>query len=169
MDAASLYLVGRKLATLAERAMAAPEGVPDEPSVEHLVLRAVAERLVLRAVIERPGLTASDLVTQLSIAQSRISQVIAELERKGFVRRFPDADDRRKQRIEATVHYKETVEQRMTRSVEEAIEPLLTHATARERARVLAALELVHDLVLRAGEQDEDGPEAPEKKPPRRG
>ncbi|MDI3288433.1 MarR family transcriptional regulator [Polyangium sp. 15x6] len=168
MDAASLYLVGRRLAMLAERAMAAPEGVPDEPSVEHLVLRAVAERLVLRAVIERPGLTASDLVTQLSIAQSRISQVLAELERNGFVRRYPDADDRRKQRIEATVHYKEAVEQRMTRNVEEALEPLLTHATAREKARVLAALELIHDLVLRAGER-EDGSEAPEKKTPRRG
>jgi len=154
MDAASLYLVGRRLVLLSERAMAAPEGLPAQPTVERLVLRAVAERLVLRAVIESPGLTVSDLVTQLSIAQSRVSQVVAKLERKGFIRRYTDADDRRRQRIEATVDYKKTVERRMTRKVEDALEPLFAHATAREKARVLSALSLVHDLILRSGERD---------------
>ncbi|UQA60593.1 MarR family winged helix-turn-helix transcriptional regulator [Polyangium aurulentum] len=155
MDAASLYLVGRRLVMLTERAMSAPEGVPAQPTVERLVLRAVAERLVLGAVIERPGLTVSDLVAQLSIAQSRISQVVAELERKGFVRRYTDADDRRRQRIEATVHYKRAVEQRMTRNAEDALEPLFAHATAREKDRVLSALALLHDLILRSGERED--------------
>jgi len=154
MDAASLYLVGRKLAVLAEQTMAEPEGLPAQPTDERLVLRAVAERLVLRAVVERPGLTASDLVAQLSIAQSRISQVVAELERKGFICRYADVDDRRRQRIKATVQFRKEVEQRMTRGAEEALEPLFAHATAREKARVLAALSLVHDLILRAGERE---------------
>ncbi|HEY0138087.1 MAG TPA: hypothetical protein VGB85_28570 [Nannocystis sp.] len=34
MDAASLYLVGKKLAVLAEPAMASPEGLPAEPTME---------------------------------------------------------------------------------------------------------------------------------------
>jgi DNA-binding MarR family transcriptional regulator len=148
MDAASLYLVGRRLITLAERAVAAPEGLPATPT---------AELLVLRAVIERPGITVTDLVTELSIAQSRISQVVAALERDGFVRRYTDADDRRRQRIEPTEHFKKDVEQRMARKAEDALEPLLVHATARERARLLAALSLLHELIRRADARDAPG------------
>ncbi|HEY0134570.1 MAG TPA: helix-turn-helix domain-containing protein [Nannocystis sp.] len=158
MDAASLYLVGKKLAVLAEQAMATPEGLPAEPTTERLVLRALAERLVLRAVAERPGLTVGELARQLSIAQSRISQVVAVLEREGFVRRYTDAHDRRRQRIEATAQYKRMVEQRMMRQAEEALGPLLTHATAREKARVFAALDLIHELILRTeGREDVGG------------
>jgi DNA-binding MarR family transcriptional regulator len=144
MDAASLYLVGRRLIALAERAMAAPEGLPAQPT---------GELLVLRAVIEEPGLTVTDLVARLAIAQSRISQVVAALERVGYVRRSTDAKDRRRQRIEPTAHFKREVEQRMARAARDALEPLLIHATARERERVLGALELLHELVRRADDQ----------------
>jgi DNA-binding MarR family transcriptional regulator len=145
MDAASLYLVGRRLITLAERAMAAPEGLPAQPT---------ADLLVLRAVIERPGITVTDLVTQLSLAQSRISQAVAALERDGYVRRYTDTEDRRRQRIEPTEHFKKDVEQRMARKAEDALEPLLVHVTPRDRARVLSALALLHDLIRQTDERE---------------
>lgn len=158
MDVASLYLVGRKVAMLAERAMSDPEGLPAEPDVERLVLRAVAERLVLRAVAESPGLTVGELARKLSLAQSRISQVVAALEREGLVQRSIDAGDRRRQLIEPTGQFKRIVESRMVRGVEDALEPLLVHANARERTRVIAALELLHELVLRADESADTEP-----------
>ena len=145
MDAASLYLVGRRLITLAERAMAAPEGLPAQPT---------ADLLVLRAVIERPGITVTDLVTQLSLAQSRISQAVAALERDGYVRRYTDTEDRHRQRIEPTEHFKKDVEQRMARKAEDALEPLLVHVTPRDRARVLSALALLHDLIRQTDERE---------------
>ncbi|UQA60627.1 MarR family winged helix-turn-helix transcriptional regulator [Polyangium aurulentum] len=149
MDAASLYLVGRRLSALAERAMAAPEGLPAQPT---------AELLVLRAVIERPGTTVTDLVTQLSLAQSRISQAVAALERDGYVRRYTDAEDRRRQRIEPTEQFKKDIEQRMARKAEDALEPLLGHVTPRDRTRVLSALELLHDLIRQTDERETSEP-----------
>ena len=130
---------------LAEHAMAAPEGLPSRPTVE---------LLVLRTVVGHPGLTVSDLVAKLGIAQSRISQVVADLEAEGFLRRYTDPNDRRRQRIEGTARFKKDVKRRMMRNAEQALGPLFAHATARERERVLAALPLVHALILRAAERD---------------
>lgn len=152
MDAASLYLVGRRLSALAERAMAAPQGLPAQPT---------AELLVLRTVIERPGITVTDLVAQLSIAQSRISQVVTDLEREGYVRRFTDAEDRRRQRIEPSKNFQKEIAQRMARNAEDALAPLLAHASARDRTRVLAALALLHDLIRQADEREDCEPRDP--------
>ncbi len=149
MDAASLYLVGRRLSALAERAMAAPEGLPAQPT---------AELLVLRAVIARPGITVTELVAQLSLAQSRISQVVADLEREGYVRRFTDAEDRRRQRIEPSKKFQKDIDQRMARKAEDALAPLLAHATAREKSRVLSALALLHDLIRQTDEHETADP-----------
>ena len=131
---------------LAEHAMAAPEGLPSRPTVEILVLR---------SVFAHAGLTVSDLVAKLDIAQSRISQVVAGLEREGFLRRVTDPSDRRRQRIEATARFKKDVKRRMMRNAEQALGPLLDHATQRERERVLNVLPLIHQLILRAAAPDD--------------
>lgn len=147
MDAASLHFLGRKLVMLAERAMAAPEGMPPYPT---------AERLVLLAVLERPGVTVTDLVAQLAIAQSRISQVVATLEDDGLIQRYTDESDRRKQRIEPTNRVKVEVERRLAREVNDALEPLFVGVSAREKARILSALSRLHDLIREA--DDHEGP-----------
>lgn len=148
MDAASLHFLGRKLVMLAERAIAAPEGVPPYPT---------AEMLVLRAVLERPGVTVTDLVAQLAIAQSRISQVVATLERDGLVQRFTDAGDRRRQRIEPAKQLKAELERRLSREVTDALEPLFVGVSAREKARILSALARLHDLIREADEREGEG------------
>ena len=130
---------------LAEHAMAAPEGLPSRPTVEILVLR---------TVFRHTGLTVSDLVAKLDIAQSRISQVVAGLEREGLLRRNTDRSDRRRQRIVSTARFKKDVERRMMRNAEQALEPLLAQATPRERERVLKVLPLVHELILRAAARE---------------
>jgi DNA-binding MarR family transcriptional regulator len=145
MDAASLHFVGRKLVMLAERAMAAPEGMPAQPT---------AELLVLRAVLERPGRTVTDLAAQLAIAQSRISQVVATLESHGLIRRYTDASDRRRQRIKPTKRFEEDVRRRGAREASDALAPLFAGVNARERARILATLSRIHDLLRRADESD---------------
>jgi DNA-binding MarR family transcriptional regulator len=148
MDAASLHFLGRKLVMLAERAITAPEGMPPYPT---------AELLVLRAVVERPGITVTDLVAQLAIAQSRISQVVATLERDGLVERFTDEGDRRRQRIEPTTKVKAELERRRAREVTDALEPLFARVSAREKARILSALARLHDLIREADEGEESG------------
>jgi DNA-binding MarR family transcriptional regulator len=148
MDAASLHFLGRKLVMLAERAIAAPEGVHAYPT---------AEMLVLRAVLERPGVTVTDLVAQLAIAQSRISQVVATLERDGLVQRFTDAGDRRRQRIEPAKQLKAELERRLSREVTDALEPLFVGVSAREKARILSALARLHDLIREADEREGEG------------
>lgn len=148
MDAASLHFLGRKLVMLAERAIAAPEGVPPYPT---------AEMLVLRAVLEKPGVTVTDLVAQLAIAQSRISQVVATLERDGLVQRYTDEGDRRRQRIEPAKTLKAELERRLSREVTDALEPLFAGVSAREKARILSALARLHDLIREADEREGAG------------
>jgi DNA-binding MarR family transcriptional regulator len=133
---------------LAERAISAPEGMPPYPT---------AERLVLRAVVERPGITVTELVAQLAIAQSRISQVVATLEADGLVQRYTDDGDRRRQRIEPTKRVKAEVERRMARQVNDALEPLFAGVSAREKARILSALSRLHDLIRAADEREGAG------------
>lgn len=145
MDAASLNFIGRKLLLLSERAMVAPEGMIQLP---------VAEMLVLRAVVAEPGLTVTDLAAQLGIAQSRISQVAAALEQRGMLRRYPDANDRRRQRIEPSAWIEGEVERRKARTVDDVLEPLFVGVSAREKARLLAALERLHELIRRADERE---------------
>jgi len=145
MDAASLHFLGRKLVMLAERAITAPEGMPPFPT---------AEMLVLRAVVERPGITVTDLVEQLAIAQSRISQVVATLEGEGLVQRFTDAGDRRRQRIEPTKKVKAELEQRLSREVNDALDPLFVGVSAREKARILSALSRLHHLIREADRRE---------------
>lgn len=148
MDAASLHFIGKKLVMLAERAISAPEGMSPYPT---------AEMLVLRAVLERPGLTVTDLCAQLAIAQSRISQVVATLERDGLIQRFTDADDRRRQRIEPAKKLKKELEKRMAREVNDALETLFIGVPAREKARILGSLTRLHDLIRQADARDASG------------
>jgi DNA-binding MarR family transcriptional regulator len=145
MDAASLHFIGRKLIMLAERAMAAPEGMPVLPT---------AEMLVLRAVLERPGLTVTELAARLAIAQSRISQVVATLESQGLIGRYKDTSDGRRQRIKPTKEFEADVRRRMAREATDALAPLFVDVTAREKALLLDALSRIHDLLRRADEPD---------------
>jgi DNA-binding MarR family transcriptional regulator len=149
MDAASLNFIGRKLLLLSERAMAAPEGMNPLP---------VAEMLVLRAVVVEPGLTVTDLAAQLGIAQSRISQVVTTLEQGGMLRRYPDANDRRRQRIEPSAQMTAEVERRKGREVGDVLDPLFVGVSAREKERLLAALARLHDLIRHAEEREARGP-----------
>ena len=146
MNAESLHFVGRRLIGLAERAMAAPEGMPTQPT---------AELLVLRAVLERPGLTVTELAAQLAIAQSRISQVVAALESQGRIQRYPDVSDRRRQCIKPTKQFDAEVRRRMARKASDALAPLFVGVSAREQARILGALSRIHDLLRSV---DELGP-----------
>lgn len=147
MDAASLNFIARKLLLLSERAMAAPEEMNPFP---------VAEMLVLRAVLQQPGMTATDLVAQLGIAQSRISQVVAGLEARGMLRRYPDPSDRRRQRIEPSATLNAEIERRGARGIDDALDPLFVGVSAREKERLLAALERIHELLRRADEREEN-------------
>jgi DNA-binding MarR family transcriptional regulator len=145
MDAASLHFLGRKLVMLAERAITAPEGMPPYPT---------AEMLVLRAVVERPGVTVTDLVAQLAIAQSRISQVVSTLEGEGLLQRYTDVGDRRRQRIEPTRKLKAELDHRLSREVNDALDPLFVGVSAQEKARILTALSRLNDLIREADRRE---------------
>jgi DNA-binding MarR family transcriptional regulator len=99
----------------------------------------------------------TDLVAQLAIAQSRISQVVATLERDGLVQRYTDEGDRRRQRIEPAKQLKAELERRLSREVTDALEPLFVGVSAREKARILSALARLHDLIREADEREGAG------------
>lgn len=126
---------------LAERAMAAPEGMAS---------RSTTEMLVLRAVLERPGITVTELTAKLAIAQSRISQVVAALETEGLIQRYTDATDRRRQRIKPTKRFAEDIRERMARNARDALGPVIDGLPEREVGTILDVLVRLHELLQRA-------------------
>jgi DNA-binding MarR family transcriptional regulator len=75
-------------------------------------LRLIGE--VLDAKIENKRLISTQLATKLNVTRSAISQIVNRLEKKGVVKRVPDAIDRKIAYIEITeemlASYKEDVE-----------------------------------------------------------
>ena len=102
------------LSTAIERLAVAPTGY--SPTVLDLLVRlALAEGQALRGV---------DLVDQMYKSPGYISRVIDEAESQGLVKRQPDPDDRRAQRVEPTDKGKSVLEEflpRVTEVVDQAI------------------------------------------------
>lgn len=64
-------------------------------SDERVVQLTATEGLVMQHVDRSPGIRVSDIATRLGLRSPNASTAVRELERKGMIRREPDAADRR--------------------------------------------------------------------------
>ncbi|OJF14161.1 MarR family winged helix-turn-helix transcriptional regulator [Couchioplanes caeruleus] len=60
-----------------------------------------SDGFVFRALGDRP-MTVSDLAGRLEVTKQAAAQIVDDMQRRGYVRRTPDPDDRRAQRLELT-------------------------------------------------------------------
>jgi len=94
-----------------------------------------------------PG-TTRDLRARLGLDSGYLSRLLRRLESDGLVAVVPDADDRRRRRVDLTVAGRRAWEDLERRSVDRARD-LVAPLTARQRARLAAALAEA-DLLVRA-------------------
>jgi DNA-binding MarR family transcriptional regulator len=109
---------------------------------------------LLRILLERDGILMKDVVEELDIRPSSASELVAKLEKRGFIRTETDAQDKRAKRVyttEKTLQYADklkTTHSEMTAEVFAAL-------TDEEQAQLLALLRKVTDsLSTRESERE---------------
>ncbi len=94
------------------------------------------------------GLTIRDLSQAMGLAQSTVSGIVERLEKKGFVARKVDAQDRRYSHVVLTREVKAYIEENMSRMRLGPIMSALARAEPRDRQAILTGLQLLEALLL---------------------
>lgn len=127
MNAAELFLLGRKLMRLAEDALPQSE-------------TGTTVRLVLMDVAYNPGSSISEITERTGFLQSHVSGSIAKLRDLGVIATEVDPTDRRRTLVRITELAKERGRRAKTAPIAEVLAPALEDADVDE---VLDALELL--------------------------
>ena len=109
---------------------------------------------ILNALLDDPGEDQVTLARKVAFDAATFGSVIARLEGRGWVRREPDADDRRRKRLWVTPEGAE-VAQKMKRSVGRVQQRILQPLQGPEREQLIALLDRLvagHDSVAAGAE-----------------
>ncbi|NML45892.1 MarR family transcriptional regulator [Ramlibacter sp. G-1-2-2] len=109
---------------------------------------------ILNALLEDPGEDQVTLARKVAFDPATFGSVIGRLEARGWVRREPDAADRRRKLLWVTPLGAETA-QKMRRPVAKVQQRILDPLDAGEREQLMALLDR-----LVAGHQEEPAPDA---------
>lgn len=104
-----------------------------------------SEWRVLVNLAEAASLTASDLCARVPAHKTKVSRALAELERRGWIRRTPDPRDRRIAHASLTARGKRALDT-IRPEMEAATEALLAPLTPEDRATLHAGLAVLERL-----------------------
>jgi DNA-binding MarR family transcriptional regulator len=99
---------------------------------------------LLRMLLERDGILMKDIVEELDIRPSSASELVAKLEKRGFIRTETDAQDKRAKRVYATEKALQYADKLKTAHGEMTAE-VFAALTDEEQAQLLALLRKVTD------------------------
>lgn len=136
MNGGELHRLGRRLIELSADVTGEPGDLELAPS----------ERAVLEDVIEHPFGSIGEVAQRTRFAQSRVSVVVSELERRGVVAVTVDPSDTRRRRVSVTEQALAAIGRRASRGIDDAVGRAVTDST--KAARVTALLEELSDLLL---------------------
>ncbi len=111
----------------------------------------VTQCYALSNVIERGPLSQNELAADLYLDKSTASRVIAELTRKGYVRRVPDPNDGRVRNLEVTGKGRDLYGRIEQDLVEEMQELIAGHNPATRRATIELITQLTDAAIGRFG------------------
>jgi DNA-binding MarR family transcriptional regulator len=106
------------------------------------------ESVVLNDVLTHRQSSISEIVARTDIAQSRVSVCIQSLVKRGWVLTTTDPADRRKTLARATGHIQKEGKKRRALDATDALAPLLTHCSPKERKTITRALDRLYALGL---------------------
>jgi DNA-binding MarR family transcriptional regulator len=107
-------------------------------------------------LLERDGILVKDIVEELDIRPSSASELVAKLEKRGFVRTETDSQDKRAKRVYVTEKTHEFAD-RIKTSHSEAAAEILAALSADEQEQLLTLLrKITVSLEQRAEKHPED-------------
>ena len=137
MQTHQLYQLGRTLIDAAQRA----QGATDHGMTP-------SEFLVLRDLFLNGQSSVSEIVSRTDLAQSRVSFCVKRLEGRGWVQTSSDPADGRKTLAQVTDRVETEGMRRRTLDAQDALAPLLSGCSARERNAITRALERLYELAV---------------------
>jgi DNA-binding MarR family transcriptional regulator len=132
-----LYQVGRALIDASRRAQGA-----DQRGVS------LSESLVLGDLLTHQQSSISEIVARTGIAQSRVSVCIQSLVRSGWVLTTADPADGRKTLARVTDRVQKDGKKRRAHGAKDALAPLLTRCSPKERKAITRALDRLYALTV---------------------
>ena len=142
MQMHQLYKLGRTLIDAAQRAQGATE-----------TGMSASEFVVLRDLFLNGQSSISQIVVRTDIAQSRVSTCIKQLVQRGWVLTTSDPTDGRKTLASVTERVKDEGARRRAMNAQDALGPLLTKCSAKERHAITNALERLYELAVDASDE----------------
>lgn len=134
MNAAQLFLLGRKLMRIAEEVL--PQGKVT-----------TSLRLVVIDIAYHPDSSITEITERTAFPQSLVSMTVAKLRDLGLVETAPDPADRRRTLVRTTPRMVQRGEQRGSSPIEAVLAKHLGPEHDDELAEVLAALEVLARLL----------------------
>jgi DNA-binding MarR family transcriptional regulator len=138
MNGLELYLLGRRLMKLGEEALP-PSGLDN---------MAASVRSVLTDVFSHPGSSVSEIVERTGFPQSHVSSSVAKLRDLKVLVTAPDPADRRRTLVRPAEGMVQKAVQRAASSVEATLIEALGPDAEDRLPEVLAALDLLGELVM---------------------
>jgi DNA-binding MarR family transcriptional regulator len=120
---------------------------------------------LLKLLLERDGILMKDIVEELDIRPSSASELVAKLEKRGFVRTETDAHDKRAKRVYTTEKTR-AYSDRLKAVHGEVIAEVLTALSEEEQAQLLTLLRKIAASLEERPEAEADIPaDAPAERP----
>jgi DNA-binding MarR family transcriptional regulator len=138
MNGLELYLLGRRLMKLGEEALP-PSGLDN---------MAASVRSVLTDVFSHPGSSVSEIVERTGFPQSHVSSSVAKLRDLKVLVTAPDPADRRRTLVRPAEGMVQKAVQRAASSVDATLIEALGPDAEDRLPEVLAALDLLGELVM---------------------
>ena len=113
----------------------------------------IAEAHALLEISRADGISQNELTVGLNLAKSTVSRLISKIERRGWVVRQPNEQDRRAYRLFLTAKGRE-IAQQLARARQSKMDGILAQIPMEQRNDVLKSLDLLVKAI-QAGETDE--------------
>jgi DNA-binding MarR family transcriptional regulator len=105
------------------------------------------QQLVMEALVRSSGLSLKDLSKRVSLSHSTVSGIVDRLEKRGFVRRKPDSNDRRFTVITPSKNVEDFLKKKMPLLAIHPLLEVLKRATALERDEIARGTRALRKLV----------------------
>jgi DNA-binding MarR family transcriptional regulator len=119
---------------------------------------------LLRLLLERDGILVKDIVEELDIRPSSASELVAKLEKRGFVRTETDSQDKRAKHVYTTEKAREYSD-RIKAAHNEIADEVLAALSEEEQEQLLALLKKIAASLERRAEKHPEGDESESAEP----
>jgi DNA-binding MarR family transcriptional regulator len=138
MNAAELYMLGRKLMKIADGALPMPDGNRPPTTL----------RMVVLDVVENPGSSIGEITERTGFPQSLVSMSVKRLRKYGVLETYADSEDGRRTLVRVVEEFAAMRATQPMPPVDDQLAEAIGPATTEELQQIQAALEVLAQRLI---------------------